>query len=131
LAAQQPELKDFSGLAKLIQYGANATEVINMITNAAPHCATLAICAGHKIIIIHHFKHDFNTLVTLDGMDELCTLLGNGATALPVQANMSSVHGFSSVTPTFKALSEATDLEALCAQPLPSAAKCSSFRASQ
>jgi hypothetical protein len=65
-------------------------------------------------------------------MDELCTLLGNGAAALPVQANMSSVHGFSSgVTPTFKALSEATDLEALCAQPLLSAAKCSSFRASQ
>jgi hypothetical protein len=28
LAAQQPELKDFSNYAKLIQYGTNATDVI-------------------------------------------------------------------------------------------------------
>jgi hypothetical protein len=59
--------------------GANATKVINMITNTAPHYATLVICAGHKIIIIHHFKHDFNMPVTLDGMDKLWALLGNGS----------------------------------------------------
>jgi hypothetical protein len=91
LAAQQPQLKDFSGHTQLIQYGANATEFINMIINAPPHCATLVICAGHKIITIHHFKHDFITRVTLDGTDELWALLGNGATALPVQVDMSSV----------------------------------------
>jgi hypothetical protein len=116
-------LKEFSSHAKLIQYGNHATKVINMITNVAPHCATLTICAGDKIIIIHHFKHFFNTPVTLDGMDKVWALLGNGATASPVQVDMSSVCGFSAVTPNFKALSKATDLEALCALPLPTAAE--------
>jgi hypothetical protein len=34
-----------------------------------------------KIIIIHHFKHNFNTPVTPDGTDELWALLGNGVTS--------------------------------------------------
>jgi hypothetical protein len=53
-------------------------------------------------------------------MEELWTFLGNGTMAYPVQVDMSlSVCGFSSVNPTFKAMSEATDLEALQALPLP------------
>jgi hypothetical protein len=76
LAAQQPELKDFGGYAKLVNHRDIAPQIITMLSKT-PHSAALMICPGHKIKIIHHVHHDIKTpVIPVEGTDKDWALMG-------------------------------------------------------
>lgn len=118
-AAAQPDLKDFRGYAELLQHGESTSTCVTHL-KAAPESAALVFTGNNKVKMIHHFDVDVKSPVLPQGTGKIWALLGNGATASPIEVPMNTFGDASGATPTFADIQQAKTIAELRALKLPS-----------
>jgi hypothetical protein len=98
-AAAQPDLKDFRGYAELLQHGKSTSTCVTHL-KAAPESAALVFTGNNKVKMIHHFDVDVKSPILPQGTSKIWALLGNGATASPIEVPMNTFGDASGATPT-------------------------------